>query len=308
MSATQTPRTLRFGTKNSQACNEPLAGPRRIDNAEQNNTSADLAALKELLRAYPGLLEEEVGAVARALAQATMAASAVAMHSSNPEHMSALEKIRLGRSLDKARAATREEEQREKADGTEEDEGSGQQASGQRRRWITQAHLRRLQSEGVVFRKGKFTEEENAIIDEAVTAFVEMQGLTRQQMYEHLFQQRRGHGSDAGRQVRRAFWPVLAEALPERPLQAIYHHVRRKFHPHNYQGAWTADEDERLQQLVAVHGPAWEAISQQMGRMGTNCRDRWRYIQGGRGPRTGGGSSGGDVANRASTDMQRRCE
>ncbi|KAJ1738481.1 RNA polymerase I enhancer binding protein [Coemansia sp. RSA 1290] len=289
MSATQNP--LRIGTKNSQTC-QLLAGPR--ESAERHGTKTDPAALKELLQTYPGLLEGEVGAVARALAQATMAASAVAMHSSNSEHMSALEKIRLGRKLDKARAVSREDE-REKANSAEGEEGGRQQTGGQRRRWITQAHLRRLQSEGVVFRKGKFTEEENTIIDEAVTAFVEMQGLTRQQMYEHLFQQRRGHGGDAGRQVRRAFWPVLAEALPERPLQAIYHHVRRKFHPHNYQGAWTAGEDERLQQLVAVHGPAWEAISQQMGRMGTNCRDRWRYIQGGRGPRA--------VGSRASTDM-----
>ncbi|KAJ2357106.1 hypothetical protein GGF43_001666, partial [Coemansia sp. RSA 2618] len=40
---------------------------------------AGLAALAELLQTYPGLLDGEVGGVARALAQATVAASKVAM-------------------------------------------------------------------------------------------------------------------------------------------------------------------------------------------------------------------------------------
>ncbi|KAJ2545137.1 RNA polymerase I enhancer binding protein, partial [Coemansia sp. RSA 1878] len=319
-------RRIGAGASESRQVRLAYRQPQQQQRHEEGDAEgAGLAALAELLRTYPGLLDGEVGGVARALTQATVAASKVAMQGSSTSSMGSLEKIRLGRSLSSA-AATHARISRTSVSGGSSASGefgvagrattggsseSGQHAetgSGLRRRWFTQAHLRRLQSEGVVFRKGKFTDEENAEIDEAVTAFVEMHGLTRQEMYGHLFQrkaheagnqsqqrtqdagselQRRTHdagqaGDDAGRQVRRAFWPELAEALPERPLQAIYHHVRRKFHPHNYQGAWTTGEDTRLQRLVAAHGPAWEAISQEMGRMGTNCRDRWRHIQGGR--------------------------
>ena len=35
-------------------------------------------------------------------------------------------------------------------------------------------------------------------------------------------------------------------ALPERPLQSNYAHLRRLYHPHNYQGAWTPEDDDRL--------------------------------------------------------------
>ncbi|KAJ1849010.1 RNA polymerase I enhancer binding protein [Coemansia sp. RSA 2706] len=283
-----------------------------------DSEGSDLAALAELLQTYPGLLEGEVGAVARALTQATVAASKVAMQGSGASAMGALEKVRLGRSLSAAAAqATRSAAKRFDAsaqtpDGhnaqADDGEAAGGRAGVMKRRWFTQAHLKRLQSEGVVFKKGKFTDSENTVIDEAVTAFVDMHGLTRQEMYGHLFQRKAqdagpGHAGsdDAGRQVRRAFWPVLAEALPARPLQAIYHHVRRKIHPHNYQGAWTSAEDAQLQQLVAAHGPAWEAISREMGRTGTNCRDRWRYIQGVRAPRQNVGASGGADAAPADT-------
>ncbi|KAJ1797681.1 RNA polymerase I enhancer binding protein, partial [Coemansia sp. RSA 2399] len=92
--------------------------------------------------------------------------------------------------------------------------------------------------------------------------------------------------NSSDKQLRKLFWPILAEALPARQIQAIYHHVRRKYHPHNYMGAWTAGEDDELCRLVAAHGLAWETIAQQMGRTGTNCRDHWRYIR--YGPRSQG--------------------
>ncbi|KAJ2771397.1 RNA polymerase I enhancer binding protein [Coemansia nantahalensis] len=257
-------------------------GPRR--EAPQD---ADATALAELLRVYPGLLGGPVEVVARALAQATLAASKIASSGSGSGAMSAVDRVRLGRSLAQAAAAATDAYARSSeaaaAAAAAGSSGDGDRAGQRRRRrraarrWHTQAHIERLQSEGVVFRKGKFTAEENAVIDDAVAAFVEMHELTAAEIYERLFQ----HGEHAAaKQVRRAFWPVLAEALPERQVQAIYHHVRRKFHPHNYQGAWTPAEDGELRRLVAAHGPAWEAISRQLGRMGTNCRDRWRYIQG----------------------------
>ncbi len=40
----------------------------------------------------------------------------------------------------------------------------------------------------------------------------------------------------------------LASAIPQRPLIAVYHHVRRHFHPMAQQGKWTAEEDALLKQ------------------------------------------------------------
>ncbi|KAJ1730711.1 RNA polymerase I enhancer binding protein [Coemansia biformis] len=250
---------------------------------------ADAAALAELLRTYPGLLGSQVAVVARALAQATLAVSKIAAlgsSSASTGTLPAVERVRLGRSLAQEAAAVAAAGGDSGSVGAATDAGADEAAAGvarrrrrrAARRWHTQAHLQRLQREGVVFRKGKFTAEENAAIDGAVAAFVELHQMTGPEIYERLFQH--GERGPAAKQVRQAFWPALAEALPERQVQAIYHHVRRKYHPHNYQGAWTPAEDGELRRLVAAHGPAWEAISRQLGRMGTNCRDRWRYIQG----------------------------
>lgn len=40
----------------------------------------------------------------------------------------------------------------------------------------------------------------------------------------------------------------LAAAVPLRPIIAVYHHVRRTYHPLKQQGKWSADEDNRLKQ------------------------------------------------------------
>ncbi|KAJ2799489.1 RNA polymerase I enhancer binding protein [Coemansia guatemalensis] len=292
----------------------------RTDSDSANDAEdGDLVSLVELLQTYPGLLGNEVEAVARALAQATVAASKVASLGTRGSAMAAAERIRVGQSMAQAAARVANSHIREQtaAEGTDrgnvcgggsgrDSEDIGGQGSGGRRRWFTQAHVRRLQSEGMVFKKGKFTDEENAAIDEAVASFSEAHGVSGEEMYRHLFQ--RKENNEAGKRMRRAFWPALAEALPSRQMQAIYHHVRRKIHPHNYQGAWTAGEDGRLRALVAAHGPSWEAISQQLGRMGSNCRDRWRYIHGTpRGAHSGTGGSEmasagvSDAANAGST-------
>jgi len=37
-----------------------------------------------------------------------------------------------------------------------------------------------------------------------------------------------------------------AKALPDRPIIAVYHHLRRLFHPLKGQGHWSKEEDENL--------------------------------------------------------------
>ncbi|KAI8320292.1 hypothetical protein GQ54DRAFT_318173 [Martensiomyces pterosporus] len=254
--------------------NEPVAGA---------SAETDMP-LVELLQAYPGLLSDKVEVVARALTQATMAARDTATLHGAGKAASTSQRIRWGKSMAASISTTQNDMAGYYAGSVHSEHGAGSGVCGNAgarasQRWLTQEHLQRLQQEGVVFTKGKFTEEENIAIDGTIAGFIEAHGITRQELYDDLF--RRRPRDTPGRQLRKSFWPIMAEALPARQIQAIYHHVRRKYHPHNYQGAWTPNEDDELRKLVATHGPAWEAISEQLGRMGTNCRDRWRYIQGG---------------------------
>ncbi|KAJ2054464.1 RNA polymerase I enhancer binding protein [Coemansia sp. S2] len=241
---------------------------RNIDSEAEDGDDA-VMALAELLQLYSGLMDDSVEAAARALMQAKVAASEV--QSMRGGAQDALQRVRLSRSVVNAAA-------------------SRQTMIHAGRRWFTQEHLLQMQRDGVVFTKGKFTEAENTVIESTIAAFVSAHGLTQQQIYEHLF--RHKTRDSTGKQLRKAFWPILAEALPLRQVQAIYHHVRRRCHPLNHMGAWTAAEDETLLRLVADNGLAWEAISGEMGRMGTNCRDRWRYIQ----SQAQSGGRGGAVA------------
>ncbi|KAI9500270.1 hypothetical protein BX070DRAFT_237674 [Coemansia spiralis] len=289
--------TSAIGHSTEHALDHQRQRPPTLDGACDPD-SQELATLVELLQTYPGLLDAKVETVARALTQATLAASEASSIGAGSRQATPLQRIRMGRSLlpaslqEDALRPAQLTQQMAHAYGASAQSGcsGGSQPHAQTsahsirrarassgRRWLTQQHLQQLQREGVVFTKGKFTDEENATIDEAIAIFVEAHGLSRQEMYDHLF--RHKTLSDSEKHLRKIFWPILAEALPARQIQAIYHHVRRKYHPHNYQGTWTAGEDEELRRLVAAHGPAWEAISQQLGRMGTNCRDRWRYIQ-----------------------------
>ncbi|KAJ1884828.1 RNA polymerase I enhancer binding protein, partial [Kickxella alabastrina] len=268
------------------ATNEHSSGSDEDWNGDRDGDFA--VALGEVLRGYPGLLSRRVEEVARALTQATLAASSVSAQYASATS-STLQRVRLGvaattassaasaASAASALAAASPSMHSSAAaaggDPSGESTVQRQQHMASRRRWFTATHVQQMRVAGVEFKKGKFTDAENAAIEAAVVAFSAMHGVGRPEMYRQLFAKVDEPG---GRRLRREFWPVLAEALPLRQVQAIYHHVRRRFHPHNYQGAWTAAEDERLRRLVAEHGPAWEAVGGRMGRMGTNCRDRWR--------------------------------
>ncbi|KAJ2867373.1 RNA polymerase I enhancer binding protein [Coemansia aciculifera] len=258
--------------------------PSRNIDSEGEASDEAVMALAELLQLYSGLMGDSVEAAARALMQAKVAASEV--QSMRGGAQDALQRVRLSRSVVNATSSrqtvhAQPHTQTQTLPQTQQRHQHHNQGQAQRhgvgRRWFTQEHLMQMQRDGVVFTKGKFTEAENTVIESTIAAFVSAHGLTQQQIYDHLF--RHKTRDSTGKQLRKAFWPILAEALPLRQVQAIYHHVRRRCHPLNHMGAWTTAEDETLLRLVAENGLAWEAISGEMGRMGTNCRDRWRYIQ-----------------------------
>ncbi|KAK7696166.1 hypothetical protein QCA50_000817 [Cerrena zonata] len=61
-----------------------------------------------------------------------------------------------------------------------------------------------------------------------------------------------------------------------RPIIAVYHHVRRAYHPLAQQGRWMPAEDNALRKAFAEHGAQWEKISNVVGRASGDCRDRYR--------------------------------
>lgn len=76
----------------------------------------------------------------------------------------------------------------------------------------------------------------------------------------------------------KALFDEIHEIMPYRPRMSVQKFCRRRFHNFT-RGTWSADEEEMLKQAVAQKGKAWKEIGDSLGRMGEDCRDRWRnYI------------------------------
>ncbi|XP_015233200.1 PREDICTED: uncharacterized protein LOC107086630 [Cyprinodon variegatus] len=71
-------------------------------------------------------------------------------------------------------------------------------------------------------------------------------------------------------------WKTIASFLPGRTeLQCI---LRWKKHldPDLVKGPWTAEEDQKIVELVNMYGKNWKAVSTHLdGRLGKQCRERW---------------------------------
>lgn len=140
-------------------------------------------------------------------------------------------------------------------------------------RWYSVAELNRIEKEsGIKYKRGKFSNAEARVIDEAVQKHIAEHNTTFKEFKEEFFD-RRGH-----RRLE-SFFLAAAQQLPGRPVVHVYHYLRRQYHPGNWQGRWSEDEDEQLKRLFAVYGPQWEMIGEQVGRFHTSCKDRYRVIR-----------------------------
>jgi hypothetical protein len=72
------------------------------------------------------------------------------------------------------------------------------------------------------------------------------------------------------------FWSTIALAVPQRPVAAVYHFVRRTHEHNRQQGPWTLHQDNVLIRAVGLHGERWTIVSGIVGRPGSCCRDRYR--------------------------------
>ncbi|TCD70029.1 RNA polymerase I enhancer binding protein [Steccherinum ochraceum] len=152
------------------------------------------------------------------------------------------------------------------------DEGNPDHAHMLANVWMNATKLAEMvKKQGLVYKKGKFSAIEEAQITGAIENYRSSRGLTKEQLTELIF------SKDKGRDT---FWPEITAAVHLRPIIAVYHYVRRAYNPQGRQGKWMPSEDEALRVAVAEHGQQWAKISSIIGRMDSDCRDRYRnHIQ-----------------------------
>ncbi|TFK55520.1 hypothetical protein OE88DRAFT_1622149 [Heliocybe sulcata] len=136
-------------------------------------------------------------------------------------------------------------------------------------KWLSTSKLAELaQTEGLVYKKGKFSAIEEEQIKNAIEQYRAKNELSEDTINEILY------SKDNKRD--QSFWSEIAMAVPQRPIVAVYHHVRRSRHPLGARGKWMPSEDEVLIQAVSELGQHWEKVSARVGRMASDCRDRYR--------------------------------
>ncbi|KAL5527831.1 hypothetical protein ACEPAG_6632 [Sanghuangporus baumii] len=137
-------------------------------------------------------------------------------------------------------------------------------------KWLSATKLNGLSASiGLQYRKGKFSATEEALLRNAIENYRVRNDLSDEQLNDVIF-------AKGLKDKDNAFWFEITAHVPARPVVAVYHHVRRSFHPLKQQGKWTVAEDNALRQAVADLGQSWEKVSQRVGRMSGDCRDRWR--------------------------------
>ncbi|KAI0251329.1 hypothetical protein BJV78DRAFT_1212509 [Lactifluus subvellereus] len=137
-------------------------------------------------------------------------------------------------------------------------------------KWLSANRLAELaRTQGLVYKKGKFSAIEEQQLSNAIKAYKEANQIDDARFLDLVFA-KNGTGKD------NAFWAAITVAVPMRPIIAIYHHVRRAYHPLRAQGKWMPSEDALLKAAVQELGQQWEKVSDRVGRMASDCRDRYR--------------------------------
>nr|KYP34266.1 Myb-related protein 3R-1 [Cajanus cajan] len=72
-------------------------------------------------------------------------------------------------------------------------------------------------------------------------------------------------------------WKKIAEFFPDRTEVQCLHRWQKVLNPELVKGPWTQEEDDKIVELVSIHGPTkWSLIAKSLpGRIGKQCRERW---------------------------------
>ncbi|KAH8145981.1 uncharacterized protein LAJ45_09903 [Morchella importuna] len=118
---------------------------------------------------------------------------------------------------------------------------------------------------------GTFTLDERHAIDKHLSEYMGIHKLSHADLCSRVWSNDRKKDD---------FWESVCGVLPNRSRASIYKHVRRSYHVFQQRAKWTAEDDEELARLVAEKGSSWKDVGDAMGRMGEDCRDRWRnYVK-----------------------------
>ncbi|GAA5984260.1 hypothetical protein JCM11641_005896 [Rhodosporidiobolus odoratus] len=172
-------------------------------------------------------------------------------------------------------------------------------------KWVPVKELKKMAEEqGATYKQGKFSASEDSVIRSSLDSFRDRKGLSHSDLVHLLMSKRSsatsGVGAETGHIANEA-WEVVARALGDRSLLAIYNHVKRLYAAESglLSGPWGDDEDERLRQAVKELGNQWEEIGAKVGgRSGGACRDRWtkQLVNGAHLETAAIGKGGGDKA------------
>jgi len=118
---------------------------------------------------------------------------------------------------------------------------------------------------------GTFSLDERFSIDKALLDYCRMHSMTMEALKDRVWGNNRRKDE---------FWDSICSAVPNRSRASVYKHVRRSCHIFEQRAKWTAEEDTQLAELVQDKGNKWKDIGIAMGRMGEDCRDRYRnYVK-----------------------------
>eukprot|EP00331_Platyophrya_macrostoma_P006989 CAMPEP_0176429484 /NCGR_PEP_ID=MMETSP0127-20121128/13735_1 /TAXON_ID=938130 /ORGANISM="Platyophrya macrostoma, Strain WH" /LENGTH=631 /DNA_ID=CAMNT_0017811291 /DNA_START=1 /DNA_END=1896 /DNA_ORIENTATION=+ len=118
--------------------------------------------------------------------------------------------------------------------------------------------------------KGKFTPQEMDTLKHSLCKYVQEKGLGFNGLIKLVTQK--------AEDDLRGAWTTIASCLPNRSVQSCYRQIRNKYHPDNYKGKWTPEEEHDLKELVKENGRKWELIGEKLGRTALNVRDKYKEI------------------------------
>ena len=106
------------------------------------------------------------------------------------------------------------------------------------------------------FIKGKFSPSETKAMMNALCSYVQQNNLGEKSLIDMCSKS----AKDIDASYKKA-WCQVAECLPNRSVQSIHNHCKRKFNPDNYSGSWTKVEEQALVGLYRTFGTSWKDIA-----------------------------------------------
>ena len=92
-----------------------------------------------------------------------------------------------------------------------------------------------------VYKKGSITPEESLKIERALCEYAFNHNYSEEKLLSIITEKLNNDNK---------IWPEISECLPERSVQSVHNFCHRKYHPNNYKGYWTAQEEQDYQSVI----------------------------------------------------------